>query len=234
MVSPVSQESAAGGYPDGRDSRWDDHRRARRRHLLDTAVRLIDRDGGDVGVAAICAEAGVPRSVVYKLFRDREDLDEAIRARIIRDLNATMAPMLVPRGTSRQMVARGVKVYLRWVTTHPNLHQFLNVGVDSRPTTTTSGLYAGKAAFVHALEELGASALPKKVVRAGLARHLANGVVGFADATINAWLAGGPGTGSAANLTRFVIEGACALIEAFGRVAGVELDLDRPVAELLV
>jgi AcrR family transcriptional regulator len=229
----VSQVLDAIATHDGRDRRWDDHRRARRRHLLDTAVALIDREGGDVGVAAICAAADVPRSVVYKLFRDREDLDEAIRGRIIRDLNNTMAPMIVPRGTTRQMVARGVKVYVQWVTTHPNLHQFLNVGVEARPTTTTSGLYKGKATFVHALEDLGAAALPPKVVRTGLARHLANGVVGFADATVNAWLAGGSDRGSAATLTKFVVEGACALIESFGRVANVDMDLDRPVSELL-
>lgn len=214
---------------DGRDRRWDDHREARRRQLLDAAVGLIDAEGGDVGVAAICSAAGVPRSVVYKLFRDREDLDDQIRQRIIRDLNRRMAPMLVPRATPRQMVVAAVRTYLRWVTDHPNLLQFLNVGARSRPTISVGPGYAGKATFVRSLEDLMLAVMPGKALGKGQAAHLANALVGMADSTINAWLVAGPERSSAAALNRFVTDGVCSLIESTARANGLDLDLDAPI-----
>lgn len=231
----MSQPLVTDGAPDGRDRRWEDHRNARRKHLLDAAVALIDIEGGDVGVASICSSAGVPRSVVYKLFRDREDLDEQIRQRIIRGLNRRMAPMLVPRGTGREMTVAGVRTYVRWVTDHPNLHQFLHIGAGSRPAATTGTIYAGKASFVRSLEQLILGIVPPGTrPPKGVAAHLANGVVGLTDATVNAWLDSGSERSSQAALVRFVTEAVCAVIEATAGSIGIAIDLDAPVAEFLV
>lgn len=230
MSHAIAPERTA---PDGRDRRWDDHREARRRQLLDAAVGLIDVEGGDVGVAAICAAAGVPRSVVYKLFRDRDDLDEQIRQQIIRDLNRRMAPMLVPRATAREMVVTAVRTYLRWISEHPHLHHFLNVGPGARPTPAAGMIYAGKATFVRSLEDLMSSLFPPKALGKGQAAHLANALVGMADSTINAWLIAGPERSSAAALNRFVTDAACSLIEATARNNHLQFDLDAPIESLL-
>lgn len=230
MSHPIAPERTV---PDGRDRRWNDHREARRRKLLDAAVRLIDAEGGEIGVASICSSAGVPRSVVYKLFRDRDDLDEQIRQRIIRDLNRRMAPTLVPRSTGREIVVTAVRTYLRWVTEHPQLHQFLNVGAGSRPAPATGSIYAGKATFVRALEELIIAIVPARALPKGYAAHLANALVGMADATINAWLAAGRQRSSAAALHRFVTDGACSLVEGTAQSVGLAIDLNAPVASFI-
>ncbi|NGZ99437.1 TetR/AcrR family transcriptional regulator [Nocardioides sp. W3-2-3] len=114
MTPAATREEKA----DGRDARWDEHRQNRHERILTTAIAMIDAGNGDAGVATIAAEAGVPRSVVYRLFKDREDLDEQIRQRIVESMVADLAPALVVRGTIRAAVRRAVTTYVEWVQEH--------------------------------------------------------------------------------------------------------------------
>lgn len=218
---------------DGRDRRWDDHRQGRRESLLVAALALIDREGGEVGVAAIAAEAGIPRSVVYKLFRDRDDLDAQIRLRIIDDMNATLAPLLVPRGTVREMVGRGVRTYVEWVSDHANLHRFLGAGSAARPTHGSPQATGGKTAFAMGLKELVEGVMPRVVagrMPRGAAENLAFAIIGQVDSVVNRWLLAGSSRSSKKDLVRFLTDATCGSIQAAAGVAGVELDVD---AELL-
>lgn len=218
---------------DGRDRRWDDHRQERRERLLAAAVALIDRDGGDVGVVAIAAEAGIPRSVVYKLFRDREDLDEQIRVRIIQDATATLAPLLVPRGTLREMVRVAAKTYVDWVTAHANLHRFIGTGSATRPTPGSPSIAGGKAAFAQSVADLVGVLLKRldadaKVSR-GSAENLAFALTGVTDSVVNRWLVAGRSRSTKRELVQFLTEASCGVILGAANVAGVDLDVDAPL-----
>jgi len=217
---------------DGRDSRWDDHRSARHDLVLRTAVRMIDERGADVGVVAIGAEAGVPRSVIYRLFEDRDDLDEQIRARIVGDIMDALAPALRSRGSIRQLVERAASTYVGWVKRHPHLHRFLGGGSQARPTRSSRAVYGGKAAFIGSLQALLEERLPVALgpgrLPKGTATNLAHGLVGMTDAAVNAWLVAGTGRSSATNLTRYITAAACGQFEAVAAMAGTTIDLDQP------
>jgi AcrR family transcriptional regulator len=214
---------------DGRDRRWEDHRQGRRESLLVAALELIDRDGGDVGVAAIAAQAGIPRSVVYKLFRDRDDLDAQIRLRIIDDMNAALAPLLVPRGTIREMVGRGARTYVDWVSDHANLHRFLGAGSAARPTHGSPQATGGKTAFALGLRELiqgGFLLVIDGTLPRGAAENLAFAIIGQVDSVVNRWLLAGRSRSTKKDLVTFLTDATCGTIQAAARLAGAELDVD--------
>lgn len=230
MTPAATREEKA----DGRDARWDEHRQNRHERILTTAIAMIDAGNGDAGVATIAAEAGVPRSVVYRLFKDREDLDEQIRQRIVENMVADLAPALVVRGTIRAAVRRAVTTYVEWVQEHAELHRFLGSGSASHPEHGSPAMFGGKAGFVQMASEIIEGLLvpmsaPRKVPR-GLVADLATGLVGMTDSVVNGWLSANPATrSSAAGLSRFLTEGACGQILGAAALAKLDIDLDRPL-----
>lgn len=234
-VSRVSESlKSAAPVADGRDRRWNDHRQARRDHLLETAIALIDAEGVGVGVAAIAAAAEVPRSVVYKLFKDREDLDDQIRQRIAGEVRASILATLKSRGSIRRLLSRGVDRYVSWVVAHPNLHRFLAAGSTTAPVRNTVASLGGAQSFALTVQELVEIAWgqlhPDTPLPAGVARHLTHGAVGFVDSVVNPWLGarGGRKT-SKAYLVEFLTDGLCGLVEAAGRMAGADVDVDAVI-----
>jgi AcrR family transcriptional regulator len=229
----MTQALDAPTSPDGRDRRWDDHRQERRARLLSAAITLIDRDGSDVGVAAIAAEAGIPRSVVYKLFRDREDLDEQIRGQIIDEMTATLTPLLVPRATMREMVRVAVTTYVDWVTAHAHLHRFIGSGSTTRPTPGSPAIAGSKTAFAQSVTDLIAMLLPQMAEGAklprGAAENLAFALTGITDSVVNRWLLAGRSRSTKRDLCRFLTDASCAVIASAAEMAEVSIDLDAPV-----
>lgn len=63
---------------DGRDRRWAAHRVARRRELVEAALRAIRAHGAGVGMDEIAAEAGTSKTVVYRHLGDRVGLYRAV------------------------------------------------------------------------------------------------------------------------------------------------------------
>ena len=67
---------------DGRQARWDKHNQQRRLSILDAALEVLEAEppGADFHVQQIAAHAGLNRTVVYRHFTDRADLDASIEA----------------------------------------------------------------------------------------------------------------------------------------------------------
>lgn len=124
------KNNAGDGQPgvaprDGRSSRWDRHRAARRAEFVTAAIAAINRYGPEVRVEQIAKEAGVPRPVLYRHFKDRADLDAAIAQHAAEDLLAKLAPVLSPRGTARGAINAVVRTYLGWVEASPEVYRFV-------------------------------------------------------------------------------------------------------------
>src|SRR4051794_16988985 len=71
---------------DRRDSRWDEHRRARRQQLVDATVAAVAKHGAGVGMDEIAAEARTSKTVVYRHFADRAELYVAVCTRVAAQL----------------------------------------------------------------------------------------------------------------------------------------------------
>ena len=59
---------------DGRRLRWTEHRAQRREAFVVAGVAAIDQHGQSASAEQIAESAGVSRTVLYRYFRDRDDL----------------------------------------------------------------------------------------------------------------------------------------------------------------
>lgn len=217
---------------DGRTTRWDAHKTRRRMRLLDAAVSAIEALGPSVGAKQIAEQAGVPRSVLYRHFKDRADLDEHVCQRIVDLLLSQLAPTLRPQGTATEAIRRVIGTYLDWIEQHPHLHAFL--GAHSRAPAGGSRVVAGtKAALAAQAAELFATAARVAGKDTSFAPTVASGLVGFVDATVNHWLADKRSTISTAELTDYLTRSIWSVLDGNARALGVTIDPDRPIHDLL-
>jgi AcrR family transcriptional regulator len=121
---------AAGTAPDGRSSRWDEHRLARRRELVEATLRAVRRHGAAVGMDEVAACAGTSKTVVYRHFTDRAGLYQAVADRvdgtIIRGMTRAAggsdgAAPLPPRAVVRAVIG----AYLHLVEDDPEVYRFI-------------------------------------------------------------------------------------------------------------
>ncbi|AJF63461.1 TetR/AcrR family transcriptional regulator [Streptomyces vietnamensis] len=212
------------GRPDGRDTRWTGHRAERRDQVLTAALTVIEREGTAVSVAAIGAEAGMPRSVVYRIFRSREDLDEQIRARITDDLMAALSPALAPRGTIREAIEHAAGTYVGWVALHPELHRFLGSGSPAVTGTRT----AIALRLARLLDSYAERFLDGEPAPTGFNLNLAFGMVGLVDGVVNQWAAHPESRSSLDDLTHFLSDALWGVLASATVRLGIKLDPDQP------
>ncbi len=215
--------AASDGTADGRSSRWDEHRLARRQELVEATLRAIREHGAGVGMDEVAATARTSKTVFYRHFTDRAGLYTAVAERvdatIIRDLSrAAGGPApggQAPEGP-RDVVRGVIGAYLRLVADDPEVYRFIvnapivppgerpqgdvAAGMTDRIATHVADLVAGGLA--------GEAAAPRMW---GVA------LVGMVRATADAWLAsGGAGSGTSSDeladdLTALVWDGLSSL-----------------------
>ncbi|MDE9365166.1 TetR/AcrR family transcriptional regulator [Luteipulveratus sp. YIM 133132] len=167
MSAPPGTSAAR---PDGRDSRWAQHRTTRRRELVDAAIKAIRKHGATIGMDEIAAEAHTSKTVIYRHLGDRlglylavcEAVDELIVKDVGQALDASVdrdAVLEMGRDPRPALVAV-IDSYLRLVEHDPELYRFvtrrplLDVPPDRDPVTgladaiasTLAGLFEGPLA----------------------------------------------------------------------------------------
>ena len=177
-----------GSRRDRRDSRWDEHRRARREQLVDATIAAVGRHGAGVGMEEIATAAGTSKTVVYRHFADRTELHVAVCARVAGSLTARLREAMESTGEPRQMVAAAVETYLAFLEADPELYRFVVQAPDrpggqgpgdADPIANLSHLVGDQAAALVAvaLEQAGrdpAAALPWGHGLVGLVRSAAD------------------------------------------------------------
>lgn len=184
---------------DGRDRRWEQHRLARRRELIEAAITAIRRHGATVGMDEIAAVAGTSKTVVYRHLGDRLGLYlavcEAVDAQILRDFSRAMEvvvggnePLSTLRQTPRHALVAVIDSYLRLVEQDPEVYRFVtrrplvDVPVDQDPIAGLSDTIAqALASFMQeTLATLGKDA--------SAATTWSHGLVGFVRESADRWL----------------------------------------------
>lgn len=200
--------------------------------MLDAALLAIDREGSSVGVQQIAEHAGLPRSVVYRLFQERGDLDEQVRAHIVDSLMARLNPVLIPEGTAAQSIDRAVSTYVKWITEHPNQHQFLGTGSKSRPSRGSKVVTGTKTAIALYISDVFSLVLRAFNQDTALAESVSFGLVGLVDASVNRWLSNRRRPLTADQLATFLSRSIWLVLDGNLRDLGVEFDADAPLGEL--
>jgi AcrR family transcriptional regulator len=218
---------------DGRQARWERHNRERRLHIMAAAVAVLESapPGTEFHVQQIAERAGLNRTVVYRHFTDRADLDRAVRAHVLDGLAAELLPHITLDGTVRQIIRRVVSAYVDWVVAHPSLHRFAD-------QEGAGPLEQGIARIATTLAQLLESAIDLLGVeltdddRAAV-DPLAHGLVGAVLGAVRPWIARSEQVPSAAQLSQLLSESVWFIIDGHARRLGLDIDPDRPLAELV-
>ncbi len=123
---------------DGRQLRWQRHNEKRRQVILDAAVDVLGqhRPGEEIHVQEIADKAGLSRTVVYRHFDDRSDLDLAVQREICARVGDAVLPAVSFAGSPYDIIRRIVDAYAHWAVDHPTLMRFVErdlPGVDAKP-----------------------------------------------------------------------------------------------------
>ncbi|MEW2571412.1 TetR/AcrR family transcriptional regulator [Streptomyces sp. NPDC047070] len=221
-----------GGEPqtDGRSTRWDDHKAQRQLDLVDAAVALIEDEGTRFKLQRLAERVGLPRSVLYRHFKDRATLEELIRRRVVESFMRGIEPTLTFDGTIEESVQRVVGAHLDWVAQHPRLYAYMGVGEHAMGD---GSLVADtKAAIAQMLSERFGDVLKALGVPEVPIRSVAIGIVGFVDTSVNQWVRDEQRELSEEELREMLCRSVWAVLDATLRSLGVELSPQQRVADL--
>ncbi|MGY2083267.1 TetR family transcriptional regulator [Blastococcus sp. SYSU DS0539] len=211
----------AAGARDRRDSRWDEHRRARRAALVDAAVVAVGKHGAGVGMDEIAAEAGTSKTVVYRHFADRSDLHVAVCTRVAEQLLPALRAAMRRSDRPRDMLGAAIEAYLAFLEADPELYRFVVHGPPGAsaadaddPITGLSDLVGDQAAALLAQALGGTGRDPVAAAPWGHA------VVGLVRAAADWWLRAGrpmPRRDLAAHLTELAWAGLSGVVTTASR-----------------
>lgn len=227
----------AGTRPDGRQARWDRHNQERRRRILDAAVAVIEahEPGAEVHVQQIAAEAGLSRTVVYRHFADRADLDRAVQEAVLEQLWAELLPSITLDGTIPQIIERVVATYVGWAVAHPSLHRMAErdaTGAGPGPLEQGLARIAEQVVglITTAVDILGLDLAEDE--QAAL-DPLVFGLVGAVFSAVRRWIARPVREPDAPRLVELVTHSVWFTVQGHARGLGIELHARQPVEELL-
>lgn len=159
---------------DGRSTRWDEHREARRAELVAAAVAAIDTNGPAASIAQIAASAGVSKPVLYRYFGDKDDLYRAVGQWGAEQVIERLVPVLVSEEAMRAKVYRGCAEYLALLDEHPQVFLLL---IEHR--SSDDPLADGKDQIAGTIAKLMGDTLRRLGVDAGGAEPWAHGLIGM-------------------------------------------------------
>ncbi|MDT4891323.1 MAG: hypothetical protein QOE97_358 [Pseudonocardiales bacterium] len=172
---------------DGRSSRWQEHRAARREELIDAAVEAVRAHGARAGMDQIAAAARTSKPVIYRYFADKNDLYRAISHRVVEQVLGTLAAVIATEPAPSELVQAGVDAYLGLLEDNPGLYRFVAAhplvgGPGSQQVTDFASAVAGLLAgpLEQHLGEIG--------LDPALAHPWSESIVGFISAASLWWL----------------------------------------------
>ncbi len=185
----VARAGESSPPPDGRSTRWDEHRVQKRRELVEATLRAVRSGGPKVGLDEIAAQAGTSKTVIYRHFGDRTGLwtavVESVHDYILSNLDV---PLTLRRPSPADLVTQLADAYLAVVERDPEIYRF----VVARPGGDVSDPVGSLTSRIGALV---ADNLRPHLRAAGLNDLMADtwgqGVVGFIWAVADTWLASG-------------------------------------------
>lgn len=110
--------------PDGRNTRWEAHRRQRRNDLIRSARAAVHIIGPDVSMEEIATHAGTSKSVFYRYFNDKQGLQQAVAQASIDFMEAELKKAGTSAPSARDGLYTMVLAYLQLADSSPNVYNF--------------------------------------------------------------------------------------------------------------
>jgi AcrR family transcriptional regulator len=212
------------GAPVGRRLRWSEHRAQRRSAFVAAGAAAMDRYGPAASAEQIAEVAGVSRTVLYRYFRDREDLRQAIAEHVVRAVLDTVLPTLrlTPDSTPRHIITTAVGEIVQWLDEHPNLYRFL------RGRRSGASLNSVEATLADSVAALLKTMMLLFGVDNEQSEPAAYGIIGYVESAGGWWLQ--HRTMTRERFTTLVSNGVWHLLDGAARDHGIHVGFDDPLA----
>ncbi|WP_067471503.1 TetR family transcriptional regulator [Actinomadura hibisca] len=112
----------------------------RRRALLEAADRVIQREGPEASMAAIAAEAGISKPILYRHFGDKSGLYQALAERHTRKLVEGIREEFSRVGSVRARTRSTIETYLATISANLHLYRFLMHRASAEDAATHSAM----------------------------------------------------------------------------------------------
>ncbi|MFF3569087.1 TetR/AcrR family transcriptional regulator [Nocardia jiangxiensis] len=233
----MSTAAASPEVAGGRQTRWQPHNDQRRALIVQAAIELVEETpaGADISARQIAARAGLAKSVLYRQFSGREELDRRVRSAIgDRFTDALDAALDIGEGSIAEILTRAVGVVVDWICDHPRLHEFLRTGPaegDEEGSDALSGLLSSitrrAARLVTGLGGVVGVADPPVVDTMTFA------IVSMTEATVTRWSRDPNPPLSRQRLIAEVASYAWNVLDGVARTHDVVLDPNLPLLQLI-
>ena len=130
-------------FPPRRAARWDEHNATRRERIVNAAIEAIQAapDGVEPKVQDIAERAGMVRTVVYRHFNGREELNRTVQRRLVEQMYDAITAGLSLEGTIPEIIHRTVAAYVNWVAENPKLYLAATRDLgDGKPSEAAVGI----------------------------------------------------------------------------------------------
>jgi AcrR family transcriptional regulator len=151
------------------------------------AIACIRREGPGVSMERIAAEAGVTKPILYRHFRHRADLENAIATRFTDAIGTQLRRVMRRTGDPRLVLESAIDSYVRLVERDTDVYRFLVH--RGRPSVSAEG------AIEHFMRRLGGDiglVLGERMRELGLdsgpAELWGHGIVGMVGASVDWWV----------------------------------------------
>ncbi|HLS01311.1 MAG TPA: TetR/AcrR family transcriptional regulator [Beutenbergiaceae bacterium] len=168
---------------DGRSTRWATHRERRREELCRAARRAVHQRGPELSMDEMAAAMGTSKSIVYRYFTDKPGLQAAVGVDVLDEMDHALAEAAEGEATPHNQVEAMVGVYVKMLTTSPNVYRYVTEPVNHPSTLTTFLTKVGEYVAVP-LQEI----LENRGEDPSLAMIWGAGMVGFVRGAGEEWL----------------------------------------------
>ncbi|HIY86042.1 MAG TPA: TetR/AcrR family transcriptional regulator [Candidatus Yaniella excrementavium] len=170
--------------PDGRNTRWADHRRQRRSELIRAARAAVHIIGPYVSMEEIASHAGTSKSVFYRYFEDKRGLQHAVAQASIDFMEAELKKAGKSATSAQDGLFTMVLSYLRLADSSPNVYNF-SIAIPTGMAIITENL----ARFLQRSVENVLPEYKQDSDYKNLAYYWATAAVGFVRAAGESWIA---------------------------------------------
>ena len=170
--------------PDGRNTRWADHRRQRRSELIRAARAAVHIIGPYVSMEEIASHAGTSKSVFYRYFEDKRGLQHAVAQASIDFMEVELKKAGKSATSAQDGLFTMVLSYLRLADSSPNVYNF-SIAIPTGMAIITENL----ARFLQRSVENVLPEYKQDSDYKNLAYYWATAAVGFVRAAGESWIA---------------------------------------------
>jgi AcrR family transcriptional regulator len=189
-MTVTTNGSEARTKPDGRSTRWDDHRAQRRAALVREARRAVHELGPGASMDDIAAMAGTSKSIYYRYFEDKAGLRLAVAESVVRGMHRRLAEAAHEAPSPHSALRAMVRTYLQTIESSPHVYWFVtrtaiggNEPDDDGARTQALGAYLDSVITLVAEPFAQAAGVPETTAAAWAA-----GAVGFVRGSGEWWL----------------------------------------------